>query len=924
MATFLKNLFAPKWQHADSDVRLQALDQLSDAQVIELLAKQDPSEAVRLKAISLINNPEYLPSLFNDKSSNVKQSAIAQYLKSLLKTDAPQDQLKAISSIKDAQQLMTVATFSPQAELAQAAINQIKDEATLFDFIMQSASAKSRLLAAQYIQSKDKLKAIEKRFLNKDKTLVRHVKEKLAILVETAAIAEKAQAQVQQLLSNAQQLTQQAFSPTYAGQIALLKQSWQDCQVSSDQQIYFEKAITQCDQVLADHQQQQAEIDANQAAQKQAQALQLDSINQLQVLYTQCKSSVPLSEALKQILDGAQLNWKTALELSSNIDKQIKNEYENLLKPLFNLQTSLEFMDESSIDLEPIKDALQNQSLSDLKQQEKNIKTIVKTVNWPSEFPASSILNSVLTLKNEIENALSSLKQGEDKVIIMAERTLKDFEKAITQGQIKEAKYIQNSLRKQLEKIDSNKTKSLQAQFQLSLQSFNELKDWQGFATLPKFEQLCADMTALVNTDINPKEKADAIRELQEQWKSLGSLPDQKQQQALWQQFKQASDLAYEPCQAYFAEMAKLRTYNLEQRTIICEQLEQFFTNNDWENANWKSVQQILDKAHDEFKKFSPVNHTDKKAIMQRFHDATSNIHDQLVEHFKFNAAQKQALIDDVKALHDAQDIVQAIEQCKALQNEWKEKGNAGRAERQLWSDFREQCDALFEKRNAASQARKQHFDENINKANALIDTAKQLTGADVADASTQLNDITQELNSLELPAKVKQATSKVLSDIKHLLNQEAKNQKRQAQHALWINAQQLAQSLGQAEQRGQIDSDVLADDLESTELPAQVKTILQTRLNSVNENNKDTLERLCLELEILLEVESPAAEQSTRMSLQVERLQKNMGQSLPSLESQLEDLQCRWFAINAQNADYDTLHARFFDTLNNQVAKAE
>jgi hypothetical protein len=431
-------------------------------------------------------------------------------------------------------------------------------------------------------------------------------------------------------------------------------------------------------------------------------------------------------------------------------------------------------------------------------------------------------------------------------------------------------------------------------------------------------------MRALVNTDINPKEKAYAIRELQEQWKSLGSLPDQKQQQALWQQFKQASDLAYEPCQAYFAEMAKLRTYNLEQRTIICEQLEQFFTNNDWENANWKSVQQILDKAHDEFKKFSPVNHTDKKAIMQRFHDATSNIHDQLVEHFKFNAAQKQALIDDVKALHDAQDIVQAIEQCKALQNEWKEKGNAGRAERQLWSDFREQCDALFEKRNAASQARKQHFDENINKANALIDTAKQLTGADVADASTQLNDITQELNSLELPAKVKQATSKVLSDIKHLLNQEAKNQKRQAQHALWINAQQLAQSLGQAEQRGQIDSDVLADDLESTELPAQVKTILQTRLNSVNENNKDTLERLCLELEILLEVESPAAEQSTRMSLQVERLQKNMGQSLPSLESQLEDLQCRWFAINAQNADYDTLHARFFDTLNNQVAKAE
>jgi hypothetical protein len=55
-------------------------------------------------------------------------------------------------------------------------------------------------------------------------------------------------------------------------------------------------------------------------------------------------------------------------------------------------------------------------------------------------------------------------------------------------------------------------------------------------------------------------------------------------------------------------------------------------------------------------------------------------------------------------------------------------------------------------------------------------------------------------------------------------------------------------------------------------------------------------------------------------MALQVERLQKNMGQSLPSVDAQLEDLQCRWFAVSAHNADYDTLHARFFGTLNNQV----
>ena len=155
MATFLKNLFAPKWQHADSNVRLQALDQLSDANIIESLAKQDSNEAVRLKAIGMLSQLESLSTLFNDKSKTIKQAAIKQYLFTLLKTDEPAQQLSSIKNINDAQQLMTVATFASNAELAQAAINQIKDEDTLFDFILASASAKSRLLAAQYIMSKE-------------------------------------------------------------------------------------------------------------------------------------------------------------------------------------------------------------------------------------------------------------------------------------------------------------------------------------------------------------------------------------------------------------------------------------------------------------------------------------------------------------------------------------------------------------------------------------------------------------------------------------------------------------------------------------------------------------------------------------------------------------------------------------------------
>ena len=923
MAAFLKNIFAPKWQHKDSNVRLQALDQLSDTSIIENLAKQDPNEAVRIKAIHLVKNLDFLASLFNEKSSPIKQAAITQYLKTVLNTDEPQAQLAALHRVENPQHLMTIATYAGDADLAQGAINQIKDEATLFDFIKQSASAKSRLLAAQYIKTKDTLKAIEQLFLNKDKTLVRHVKEKLSALAEQEAIKQKAQAQIDQLLSSAQQLTKHAFSPTYAGQIALLKQSWENVESSPQQNTSFQQDIAQCEKVLAEHQQQQMEIEKAQAAQKQAQELQLTAIQLLQNLHAQCKSSPATLDEINNTINSANQSWTKANELNNKIDKQLKNEFESLLKPIVNLQASLSFLNNTSIDLEPVTIALKNHALNELKQQQKAISATLKSINWPEEFPKSSTLNSVITLKNEIKSALDALLKDEKQVINNIHKALSHFEQAINNGHLKEAKQLQTSIRRHLEQADSKNTKSLQTQFQSLSQTLNELKDWQGFATLPKFEKLCNDMNLLIDADIAPKDKAVMIRELQDEWKTLGSLADQKQQQALWLKFKQASDLAYVPCQAYFEEMGKVRAYNLSQRTIICEQLEQFFNINDWDNANWKSVQQILDKAHDEFKSFSPVDHTEKKAIMQRFHEATQALHGKLVEHFKQNAAAKQLLIDEVKALHEQEDIAQAIEQCKLIQTQWKDKGNAGRAERQLWANFREQCDRLFEKRKSASQARKQFFDDNIAQANALLEKAKQVVANASADAKTQLNDFADELNEIELPSKVKQAITKNLNDLQAQLHNAIKQQKRQAQHSLWMNAQQLAQSLGQAEQQGQVDNAALNDHLESCELPAQVKAILQTRLNNNQTNNNDTLEKLCLELEIVLEVESPASEQAARMALQVERLQKNMGQSLPSIEAQLEDLQCRWFAIKVENADYDSLHQRFFTTLNNQVEQA-
>ncbi|NVK37023.1 MAG: DUF349 domain-containing protein [Gammaproteobacteria bacterium] len=918
MAAFLKNFFAPKWQHQDAKVRLQAVEQLNDQTILARIALNDSDESVRLKAIKSLQQTEPLAQLFANKSTQIKQAAVAQYLTLLLKSNDIKSQCQAIQDIQDPQQLITIATYADSAELSQAAIEQIKSEDALFDFIFQSASAKSRLLAAQYITQKDKLKEIETHFLNKDKNLVRHAKSQLALIAKAEADVLQAQAEIEHLLQSAQQLTQQAFSPTYAGQLALLKQSWENCQVQEEQSKAFYQSIATCESILTEHQKEQEKIEQESAQKKHAQALQLQAIDALKTLHAQCKSAFPNTNTLIDEQNKAQTLWQEALEQTAQIDRQIKTEYEGLLKPIINLNSSLSYLENTEISLTPIKASLEDKNLAQLKKHKKTLENTIKTINWPQEFPHNKTLNSLFSLLDEISTSLESLRKDEKQEIQKLDKSLDDLAKAIEAGQVKPAQQIQSAIRKQLEHIDGNKAKSQQNQLQTLSQSLNELKDWQGFATLPKFEQLCQEMEALIDADIPAKQKANAIHELQDQWKALGSLPNQKQQQALWQNFKQAADKAYEPCQAHFAEMAKVREYNLSQREIICQELESFFKENDWENANWKSVQQILDKAHDEFKKFSPVDHTKKKAILQRFHDATHALHEKLVGHFKVNADAKQALIDQVIALHEEDDLIQAIEQCKAIQNQWKTAGNAGRAERQLWAHFREQCDALFEKRNAASNARKQQLDASIQKANELVQQAKELASSQSPNGKQGIQQLKSDIDALDMPNKVRQGINKVISDLLAQVDSAIQSQKRAQQHALWLNAQALAKSLGLAEQQGNRDVQLI-ENVDSADIPAAVKSIFQSRLSQSEPSNESHFRRLCLELEIVLEVESPAEDQAERMALQVERLQKNMGQSLPSLEAQLQDLQCRWFALNADVTGYDSLHQRFFNTLNAQ-----
>ncbi len=907
MAAFLKNLFTPKWQHSDAKIRLASINAQSDVQILKTLAAKDLDLDVRLKAISYLQNSTDLNELIADKSPKVKQAAIKQFLFINLGSHELTEQNQKIAQINDSQMLMTIATMADNKELAQTALSNINDEQQLFNFISQSPSAKARQLAIEKIQQASLLKAIEQQFKNKDKTLTRIAKSKLADLQEAQEKLQKSLAQTKSLLEQALLLAKASFKPTYLAELTHLKQAWKKAQQDEQQQVQFTQAIKECDGILSQNKEIQNALVEKQQNNQQAQDQQKQTLDKLQQVFDTCKSGIIGEEGtLIDDLTAIQAAWSNAAQLHK-AGNAIQKEYDALLIPLLNLNNSLLILKKQTTETEKVAEEFQP-----LMKQLKNSQSQIKAVNWPKEFPEGKQLHQIESQLKQIKDAIETHKKNEKQTLSTISSTLDTLEKNIEEGHIKNAKQQQSKVRKLLRQIPTQNDKSFNGRFIALTEQLDELKDWQGFATAPKMEQLCSDMENLIGAQTEATELSNQIHDLQDQWKSLGGLPDKHQHQTLWLRFKTAADTAYEPCKLYYQNLTKIKQYNKEQKEEICKQIEMFYEQNDWANADWKTVQSLMNQVNIEYKKYSPVENSAHKTLQSRFHQATKLIQDKISHYYQENAEQKQLLVDKAKELYEQEDLQSAIEACKNLQQKWKSIASAGRQEHGLWKTFREQCDALFNRRSEQNEAHKQQVINEKNQAKLLMEKAATLMAANDTESLIVLQTLKISLSELDLPHGYHEQKIQELNKVEEQVKQNQLQLSQQTKQALWVTAIEISEKMAQWELNPQEDKEGLENQLQQTQLPKGVLEVFQKRLSDTQDHKEEDYLNLCLELEISLEVESPASDQAARMAMQVKRLQQNMGKKQPNAQQQLQDLKLNWFALRATGSHYSEYSSRF------------
>ena len=274
------------------------------------------------------------------------------------------------------------------------------------------------------------------------------------------------------------------------------------------------------------------------------------------------------------------------------------------------------------------------------------------------------------------------------------DRQLEELRAALAAGNIKKAHQVRNQF---LKASELPYPQDIQDRFQQLNAQLRELEDWQHFATNNKRRDLCTRMEALVEEQLDPEQRAAAIKELQDAWRQLGA-SDSGEGQRLWKRFKQAGDDAYAICAKFFDQKRQQREQNLVQREAICSTLEQFCEGVDWNSPDWKKVSQMLRRARNDWRKYSDIPHRKRKPVQKRYNTITKLISEKLSEEQENNHRRKRELIEEMKNLALGDQRTKAtIQQAKQLQQAWKEVGITRRGtDQSLWLEFRAQCDAVF------------------------------------------------------------------------------------------------------------------------------------------------------------------------------------------------------------------------------------
>lgn len=245
------------------------------------------------------------------------------------------------------------------------------------------------------------------------------------------------------------------------------------------------------------------------------------------------------------------------------------------------------------------------------------------------------------------------------------------------------------------------------------------------------------------------------LQKLHQEFRDTGPVAKELREE-IWSRFKAASTAINRRHQQHFEALKEAEQHNLDQKTVICEIIENIDYNELTGFSAWDNKTQEVIALQNKWKTIGFAPQKMNVKIFERFRKACDEFFQKKGEYFKTlkegmneNLEKKRALCEKAEALKESTDWKATADELTRLQKEWKTIGPvAKKYSDAVWKRFIGACDYFFEQKNKATSSQRSAEQENLSRKKAIIEQLKAIEGeAETDEAVARVKELIKEWN---------------------------------------------------------------------------------------------------------------------------------------------------------------------------------
>lgn len=356
---------------------------------------------------------------------------------------------------------------------------------------------------------------------------------------------------------------------------------------------------------------------------------------------------------------------------------------------------------------------------------------------------------------------------------------------------------------KDIKEVPADKANELWKSFQqyaeqfYDIQKINaEFREYDFKKNLEAKIKLCEQAEALADQE----DIISAFHQLQkmhQEYREIGPVAKESREE-IWNRFKTASTIINRRHQQHFDELKQKEQENLEQKTALCEAVENIDCTVLVRYQDWNDKTQEIIAMQEQWKGIGRTSQKTNSKIFERFRAACDKFFTSKAEFFKQtkddmgqNLEKKLKLCEQVEALKESTEWKATAEKIAELRQEWKNIGPvAKKYSANIWKRFNDACDVFFEKRNSTLSSQRTEESANLKAKKEILEKLSNYDPSTLTEADVQaIQELISQWNSIgHVPFKHKDSIIKefrrlsdILSSTVNLRDTNRRGQRRQA-----------------------------------------------------------------------------------------------------------------------------------------------